>query len=189
MGNHHRLGLRRVGRLELRHIDVVLRNGHIHKDRDRPVLQHRRDRRRESAGHGDAFIAATNAPLAELRGSQRHEGEQVRARARVHERHKGDAEIGAEFLLKEIRVAPGGQPEFEDRIGRVDHLLVVVDAGRIGNAVARVKFPLLFAETLRVFFYQRENFLSRLLFRLIFKHASFSSPSLPGRVAAFPELF
>ena len=187
--NHHGLGLIGERCLKLGHIDVVLRNADVHKDRNRAVLDDGRDRGREAAGHGDHFIAALHPALAELRGGQRHEGEEVRARTRVYERHIGDAQVLAELLLKEIAVATGGQPELQDGIRRIHHLLVVVDAGRVGNAVARLKGLFLLAVARRILFHQRQYLLPRLCFCLIFKHASFSLPSLPGRVSALPELF
>ena len=187
--NHHGLGLLGERCLKLGHIDVVLRNADVHKDRNRAVLDDGRDRGREAAGHGDDLIAALHPTLAELRGGQRHEGEEVRTRTRVHERHIGDTQVLAELLLKEIAVATGGQPELQDGIRRIHHLLVVVDTGRVGNTIARLKGLFLLAVALRILFHERQYLLTRLCFCLIFKHASFSLPSLPGCVSALPELF
>ena len=63
MGNHHCLCLFGQCALESTYIDIVLRNGDIHKDRNRPVLNHRGNRGGKSRRHGDDLIAALNLPL------------------------------------------------------------------------------------------------------------------------------
>ena len=81
MRDHDSLRLVRERSLKLRHIDVVLRDRHIDKDRHCSVVDNRRDRRRETGCHRDDLIPAADAAFAEQRRSQRHEGQQIGRRA------------------------------------------------------------------------------------------------------------
>lgn len=81
MRNHDGLRLVRERRLKLRHIDVVLRDRHIDKDRHSTVVDNRRDRRRKTGCHRDDLITAADTALTEQWRSQRHECQQIGRRS------------------------------------------------------------------------------------------------------------
>ena len=135
MREHDSLRPRRVCCLELCDIDVVLRNRDIDKDRHGAVVHNRRNGRREPRSNGDDLIAAPDASLAEERRGQRHESEEIRRRAGVHDAREADTEVVRELLLECFHIAARGQPELEGAVDEILHLLMVIDAGGIGNAV------------------------------------------------------
>ena len=129
----------RLGRQRLfqpRDVDVVLRDRHINEDGHGAVLDDRRDRRREARRDRDDFIARTHDALAEERRSQRHEGEQIRRRTRVDGERVARAEKCGQSLFELCGVASRRQPEFQGAVDEGFHLLVIVDAPRVGDACA-----------------------------------------------------
>ena len=136
MCDHHGLRLLGVCLLELRHIDIAGRQGHIHEDRNRTVLDDRVHGRREAGCHGDHLISTLHAAFAEQRTRQCTEGQQICAGTGIHEAHIAYAEVLTELLLEGLRVASGGQPELERTVHEVHHLLVIIDTTCIRDALA-----------------------------------------------------
>ena len=67
-----------------------------------------------------------SAPLAELRRSERREGDEVGRRAAVHEDRVAAAEeLAREAPLERVREAAGGEPEVERGVDEADDLLLV----------------------------------------------------------------
>ena len=165
MCDHHGLRLLGVCFLELRHIDIAGRQGHIHEDRNRTVLDDRVHGRREAGRHGDHLISALHAALAEQRARQCTEGQQIRAGAGVHEAHITYAEVLTELLLEGVGVASGGQPELERTVYEIHHLLVVIDTAGIRDALALMVWLLHRCDLIFscIFCDEIEDFLSRLL--------------------------
>ena len=165
MRDHHRLRLLGVCRLELRHIDITGRQGHIHEDRNRTILDDRVHGRREAGGHSDHLIATLHAAFAEQRTRQCTEGQEICAGAGIHEAHIAYAEVLTELLLEGLGVASGGQPELERTVHKIHHLLVIVDTAGIRDALALMirllhRCDLIFS---CIFCDEIEDLLSRLL--------------------------
>ena len=81
MGDHHRLRLFRERLLQAVHIDIVLRDRHVHEYRYRAVLDHGRHGGGESRRHSDHLVSRPDLPFLKERRSERHKGAQVRAGA------------------------------------------------------------------------------------------------------------
>ena len=77
MGYHNSLCLIGKGVLQLRHIDIILWNRHIHKHRHCAKLDSRGHRGWKPAGNRDDFISPFYPALPQQRGCQRHEGHQI----------------------------------------------------------------------------------------------------------------
>ena len=101
------------GFLEPGDVDVVGRNGHVEKDRDEAVLHDRVHRRRETGGDGDHLVARHQPAIAELRGGERGQREQVRARAGVHQRTLAHTDEAWKLPLELVGEAPCGEPEVQ----------------------------------------------------------------------------
>lgn len=164
MRDHDGLRLVRKRRLELRHIDVVLRDCHIDEDRHSAVVDNRRDRRRETGCHRDDLIPAADATLAEQRRSQRHEGQQIGRRTRVDDRDILHAEILGQVRFELLDIAARSQPEFQRTVHEIAHLFMIVDTGSIRDAVALVIWLLLVVR-ITVFLHQFQDLIVHFLFR------------------------
>ena len=72
-------------RLQLGGVDVVSRNLHVNKDRDKPVLNNGIDSRGESGGYGDHFVSGRELAVAERRRCETRERREVGGRTGVDE--------------------------------------------------------------------------------------------------------
>lgn len=164
MRDHDSLRLVRERSLKLRHIDVVLRDRHIDKDRHCSVVDNRRDRRRETGCHRDDLIPTTDAAFAEQRRSQRHEGQQIGRRTRVDDRDILHAEVLSQVRFELLDVAARSQPEFQRTVHEIAHLFMVVDTGSIRDAISLV-IRLLLVVRITVFLHHLQNLIVHFLFR------------------------
>ena len=138
MGDHDRLGFFGKRALQKCHVNVVLRKRDVHENRYGAELKRGGNRRREAAGHRDDLIASLDPSLPEERACKRHEGQKVRGRTGVYQRHITDAEIFPESFFESFRITAGRQPEIKRRIHEIRHFPLVIDPGRIGDAVSRL---------------------------------------------------
>ena len=106
----------------------------VDEHRHGAVLHDRRHGRREAGGHGDDLVAGQYASLAQAFARERHEGEQVGRRPRVHEQAVRQPEQGAELALEACGVAAVGEPEVEGGVDQVAELLGAEDATTVGHA-------------------------------------------------------
>ena len=173
MGNHYGFGLLGVRLLQHRHIDIILRNRHIHEYRHSAVLDERRHRGRKTGGHCNNLITALHPAFAKKRRRQCHKGHKVRGRTGIHQRTVLHTQISGQLLFKFIRIPAGGQPELQGTVYQIHHLISVIHAGRVGNPVSRLKWLLFIMVGIAVSSHHVQDLLSRFLFCLIFKHGIF----------------
>ena len=136
MGKHDRFGFWGKCRLQCGHVNVVLRDGHIHEHRHGAVLEHRGDRRRKAGGHGDDLVPTPYGTLPQQRGCQRRKCQKIRRGAGVDKGAVTHAEIRRQFLFKAVGVLAGGQPKVQHTVCQIHHFCAVIHTGGIGNAVA-----------------------------------------------------
>ena len=135
VGDHDSLRLGGEGCLELGDVDVVLGHGHIHKHGHRAVLDGRGHGGGEAAGHGDDLVALPDLAVTQLGGGQRHEGDQVGGGTAVDQMGELNADPLGKFLFEPFCKAARCQPEVQCGIGQSAHLLLVKDAGCVGDAI------------------------------------------------------
>ena len=176
MRDHDRFRLFRVCLLQLRHIDIVLRDRHIDKYRYGAILKNRRHRRRESAGDRDHFVSLPDLSLSELRCGQRHESDQVRGGSAVDQVRKPYTDPFREFLLKLIRKPPRRQPEIQHRVGQALHLLLIENSRCVADPVPWLKRALLLFKLVVILTDHLPDLLP--CFRFIFPHGNSCSSSV-----------
>ena len=168
----------RLGRQRLfkpRDVDVVLRDRHVDEDGHGAVLDDRRDGRREARRDRNDLITRTHGALAEERRSQRHESQQVRRRTRIDGKRVARAEECGQPLLELCSIAPRRQPKFQGTVDEGFHLLMIVDAPRVGDAcpLRPGRRPVVFVGILA---HKREDLVVKfLLLRFCFFHLVISS--------------
>ena len=135
MGDHDSLRLGGEGGLQLGDVDVVLGHGHVHKHGHRAVLDGRGHGGGEAAGHGDDLVALPDLAVTQLGGGQRHEGDQVGGGTAVDQMGELNADPLGKFLFELVGKAARRQPEVQRGIGQSAHLLLVKDAGCVGDAI------------------------------------------------------
>ena len=150
MGRHDRLGLAGQGFFQHGHVQVVLGDGHVDKNRDGAVLNHRGYRGGKACRHRDHLVARADGPFAKKRGGERHEGDQVRRGAGVDQGAVLDAQVLGKLCLELVGIPPGGQPEFQGAVHQVDHFLPIVYPGSVGNPLALLKGLLLVVKPVAV---------------------------------------
>ncbi len=89
----------------------------------------------KAGGDGDDLVARLDAPLAELRRGQRHEGQQIGRGARIGQGTVLHAEKLGELPLESFGIAAGGQPEIKGGIDQVVDLSLIEHPAGIGDAV------------------------------------------------------
>ena len=139
-------------------------NRHIHKHWNCAILDRRGYRRRETCRNRDNLIAAAHPALSQQWGSQRHKCDQVRGGTGVYKGTVFDAQVVRKPRLKLIGVTSGGQPELQRTVYQLDHLMVIVNAGRIRNPLSLSKFFFLIMIFITILCHQIENLLTRSLF-------------------------
>ncbi len=115
VGHHHRPRAIAHRRLQPLNVDVVLGQGDVDEDGHEPVLQDRVDGGWEAGRDRDHLVARAQPPIAQARGRQRRERQQVGRRAGVDEQRMPVAGDAAELALEGCRLGPGGEPEVEAR--------------------------------------------------------------------------
>ena len=85
MCKHDSFCLRRPCSFQKGRINVVLWNGHIDKYRYGPILDHRRNRCRETCRNRDHLISRKDLTFFQEWRSQRHKSKQVRGRSGVYQ--------------------------------------------------------------------------------------------------------
>ena len=175
MGDHDCLCLVGKGRFQLCDIDVVLWDRHVNEHRNSAVLDRRSYRCRETCSDGDDLVSALYTAVAEQRGCQCHERNQVCGRTGVYESAVAHVKVLCQLLLELIRVASGCEPELQGAVHKVYHLLAVIHAGRVRDAVSLMEFLFLVMEFIGIFGYEVKDLFSCLRLCLVFKHNVFLS--------------
>ena len=132
VGEHDRLGTLGDRPLELRGVDVVGAQAHIHEHRHRAELHDRRDRCGKASSDSDDLVASANRTLAQLFAGQRCKRQQVRARPGVHEKRTRHAEIRRKPVLELLGPTAIRQPEVQRRIDKVDDFALIEDSPAVG---------------------------------------------------------
>ena len=155
-------------------IDIILRNGYIHKHRNCPILNHWRYRSRESGSNRNNLVPAPNLPLSQKRRGQCHKGKKICRRPGIHQTAVTDTQVLCQLLFKFIRIASGSEPELQRRIHKVYHLLFIVHPGSIRDSLPFFKCRLLMIGS-AVLCHLIENLLMCLFSCFLF-HALFFPP-------------
>ena len=100
MGQHHCFGPLRTCFLQHVRINIVLRDGHIHKHRHRTVLDHRRHRSGKSGSHRDHLVAPAYLPISQQRRCESHKSQQIGGRTGIDQRAISDLQIFCQLFLK-----------------------------------------------------------------------------------------
>ncbi len=135
MCNHDCLCFFCICRFEFCHINIVLRNRGIHKNRNRPVLDDRGNGCRKPAGNGYDFISSFNLSLPQLRGSQRHKRNQVCRRPAVYQMRIFDSNPVCKFFFKFFGKSSCSQPEIQGGIRQGAHFLFIKHASCIADTL------------------------------------------------------
>ena len=167
--DHDRLGLGGEGFLQHGGIDVVLGDGDIHEHGYCTILDARCDSGGESACDGDDLVAGEDPAVAQEGGGEGDEREEVGGGSGVDVTAVSDPKIIADGLFELVGPVAGGEPELQGSVDEVDHLLVVVYPGCVGDAVPLMVFPGVMVGV-AVFLHHLQDLFPCLFLRLSFKH-------------------
>ena len=135
MGDHDSLRFWRQSFLQLRNINVILRYGHIHKNRHSTILDGRGYGGWEAAGNCNNLVTLFDLSVTQFRSCQGHEGNQVGRRTAINQVRKLYTDPFCELLLKLIRKAASSQPEIQRSIGQSAHFLFIKYTSSVSDAV------------------------------------------------------
>ena len=151
------------------YINIILWNGYVYEYRYCAVLDHWCYGCWKTTGNSNNFITAVYTTVTKEWRSQCHKCDQVCGGTGVDQGAVTYTQIFCQFLLKFIGITAGSQPEFQGTVYQIDHFAVVIDSGRIWNAVPLFVF-FLFMESIAVISYQIQDLFSCFCFCCMFKH-------------------
>ena len=111
--------------LKLTRVDLVTRNGHVHKNWHQTILKNRIYCRRKTCGNSNDLIPRLQLPIAQFWRSQSAERNEIGRRTGVDERCGTDTNKPRKIPFKGFREPTRGKPRVESRIYHCAHVRTV----------------------------------------------------------------